>query len=345
MLNLAQEIATRGYAVDLVLARAQGPLLSQVPDSVRLVDLKASRVLASLPALVRYLRHTQPQTLLAALHYVNLVALWARRLARVPTRVVVSERNHLSREAELAPHRSLCLMPYLIKNFYPWADDIVAVSHGVADDLSQVTRLCRERIKVIYNPVVTSELKEKMTAPLQHPWFAPDQPPVVLAMGRLSRQKDFPTLIRAFARVRQSRPARLLILGEGQDRANLEVLIGKLGLNQEVSLPGFVANPYPYMSRAALFVLSSAWEGLPGVLIEALYCRVPLVSTDCPSGPREILKNGLYGQLVPVGEVMALARAMEKALSGQVQPPPRESWRRFASEEVVEEYLRVLLEG
>ncbi len=339
LLNLAHEIAKRGYAVDLVFARAKGPLLSEVPASVRLVDLNASRVLTSLPALVRYLQREQPRALLTALHYVNIVALWARRLARVRTKVVVSERNHLSHEAE-----SLRLMPYLIRHFYPWADDVVAVSQGVADDLSQVTRLCRERIKVIYNPVVTSELKEKVEVSLQHPWFAPGQPPVVLAVGRLSRQKDFPTLIQAFARVRQSRSARLMILGEGRDRPGIEALIRKLGLEQEVSLPGFVANPYPYMTRAALFVLSSAWEGLPGVLIEALYCGVPLISTDCPSGPREILKNGLYGQLVPVGDVMALARAIEKALSGQARSAPRESWQPFESEAVVDEYLKVLLE-
>ena len=172
-----------------------------------------------------------------------------------------------------------------MKHFYPWADYIIGNSQGVADDLSQVTGLPRQRIKILYNPVVTPEVREKALALLDHPWFEPGQPPVVLAVGRLTKQKDFPSLIRAFAQVLPKRPARLLILGEGVDRPMLEELVEQLGLQDHVSIPGFVENPYAYMSRASLYVLSSRWEGLPTVLIEALYCGLPIVATDCPSGP------------------------------------------------------------
>lgn len=341
-LNVVQAIAARGYAVDLVLCRATGPYLAEVPESVRVVDLCAQRVLLSLPALARYLRECEPRALYSVMH-ANLVALWAQRLAGSTTRVVVSERNTLSSmQQHYASDPRMWLMPALIKRFYPWAAGVVAVSRGVADDLARVTGIPRSRVQVIYNPVVTPRLRVKAQAALEHPWFGPDQPPVVLGAGRLTAQKDFSTLIRAFAQARQARPARLLILGEGEERAALEALVRQLGLEQDVSLPGFVANPYPYMVRASLFVLSSRWEGLPGVLVEALYCGTPLVSTDCPSGPREILADGRYGRLVPVGDVEAMARAMEAVLGGESARPPGESWRPFELEVVVGQYIDVL---
>jgi glycosyltransferase involved in cell wall biosynthesis len=343
MLKLAAGIAARGYAVDLVLARAEGPFLAEVPESVRLVNLNARRVLTSLPALVHYLQRKRPAALLSVLH-ANMVALWARRLAHVPTRVVVSERNTLSCSVQhYASDLRMRLAPQLIRHFYRWADGIVAVSKGVADDLSRTSGIPAERIQVIYNPIVTPELRTKAQAPLEHPWFGAGEPPVILAVGRLTTQKDFLTLVRAFALVRQRRAARLLILGEGEEWRALEALAERLGLEKDVSLPGFVANPYPYMTRASLFVLSSRWEGLPGVLIEALYCGLPLISTDCPSGPREILANGRYGQLVPVGDAMALARAIERSLNDQKPGQSPESWRPFELDTAVNQYLDILL--
>src|SRR5687768_4163009 len=183
MLNLAHGVAERGYAVDLVLAQAKGPYLSGVHKSVRIVDLKASRVLTSLPALVRYLRKEQPQALISALNYANVVALWARRLVGIPSRVLVNEQNTVSHSAYNSTKRRQRMVPYLMKHFYPWADYIIGNSQGVADDLSQVTGLPRQRIKILYNPVVTPEVREKALALLDHPWFEPGQPPVVLAVG------------------------------------------------------------------------------------------------------------------------------------------------------------------
>ncbi|MBK9711683.1 MAG: glycosyltransferase [Kouleothrix sp.] len=343
MLNLACGLADRGYAVDLVLAQAEGPYLSDIPESVRLVDLKASRVLTSLPALVRYLRRERPAAMLASWEHANIIALWARYLAGTAMHLVLNEQNTLSSSTQQEASRQGRLIPRLAKQFYPWADGFVAVSQGVADDLAEVTRIPRESIRVIYNPIVTPDLRDKMRAPLEHPWFAPGQPPVVVAVGRLRPQKDFPTLLQAFARVRAERPARLLILGEGTERPALESLVKQLGLEQDVGLPGFVKNPYAYLSRAALFALSSRWEGLPTVLIEALYCGAPVVSTDCPSGPREILAGGAYGPLVPVGDVAALARAMALALDGKTPRASEESWQRFEMGTMVEQYVNVLL--
>lgn len=347
LLKLAGGIAERGYDVDLVLSELAGPFVDEIPEMVRVVDLHVPRTAFALPALVRYLRREEPQALLSALNYVNLVALWARRLARVPTRLVVSQRNTLSysylsgRSASVRGN----LMRFLIKRCYPWADGIVAVSGGVADDLAVATGIARTRIQVIYNPIVTPELEQLAQAPLDHPWFGPGQPPVILAVGSLTAQKDFVTLIRAFGQVRQRRQARLLILGEGKERIKLESLIRELNLEDAVSLPGFVKNPYPYMAHAAAFALSSRWEGLPGVLIEALYARVPIVATDCPSGPREVLAEGVYGRLVPVGDAGALADALDTTLEGQSLRPPSASWRPFEKETVVSQYLGLLLGG
>lgn len=343
MLNLAHGFAKYGHAVDLVLAQAKGPYLSEVNKSIRLVDLKALRVLSSLPTLARYLRHEHPTALISALDYANVVALWARRLARTSIRVLVNEQNTISRSARNSARRRQRIVPQLIKRFYPWADFVVGNSQGVANDLKQVTGLPWERIKILYNPVVMPELREKAWAPLDHPWFELDKPPVILAVGRLTKQKDFPTLIHAYAKVLQNQPARLLILGEGPDRAELETLVRQLGLEDTVAMPGFVENPYAYMSRSALYVLSSRWEGLPTVLIEALYCGAPVIATDCPSGPREILADGQHGQLVPVGDVAALARAMESGLAAKTPQPTKESWHPFTLEAVVNQYVQLLL--
>ncbi len=344
MLKLAAGIASRGYPVDLVLARAEGPFMAEVPDLIRLVDLKARRVVTSLPALTRYLRQEKPFALLALLH-ANMVAVWASRLGRVPMRLFVSERNTLSTESQqFSSDLRLKVMPVLARLFYPWADCVIAVSGGVASDLRQITNLPPERIKVIYNPIITPEFQLKANMPLEHPWFKPGEPPVILSVGRLSVQKGFDILIRAFDRVRQHRQARLIIIGEGEQRPALEALVSQLRMSSAVEMPGFIPNPYPYMVKAAVFVLSSRWEGLPGVLIEALYCSPRLISTDCPSGAREILANGKYGRLVPVDDVEQMESALLAALDGDGTRPGTESWRPFELETIVDQYIHLMLD-
>jgi glycosyltransferase involved in cell wall biosynthesis len=341
MLNLASGIASRGYSVDLVLARAEGPFMDEIPDLVRLIDLKASRVLSSTLALVRYLRRERPIAMLSVLH-ANIIALWARRLAGIPQRVILDEQNNLSSVARGEDDLRWHLYPWLAKWFYPWADGIIAVSVGVADDLAQLIKIRRERIQVIYNPIVTKELFDKSKALLEHPWFKSGEPPVLLAVGRLTAQKAFDVLIRAYAQVRKKMQVRLMILGEGEDRPALEAMIREYALEQDISMPGFVPNPYPYMAHAAAFVLSSRWEGLPTVLVEAMALGAPIISTDCPSGPREILMGGRYGTLVPVGDPSALADAITTNLTANVLRPSQESWKAFELESVVDQYINML---
>lgn len=347
MLNLASGLSGNGFAVDLALAQPEGPYMDQIPDSVRLVPLRSDtqsrlRTISSLPALIRYLRQERPDAMLTALH-ANFIALWARRLANVPVRIVITEHNTFSRRNTHTPGAYNWITPRLIRRFYPWADEVVAVSQGVADDLALATGFPRNRIRVIYNPIIFPELRNKAEESIEHPWFQPGQPPVVLGVGRLAEQKDFGMLIRSFGRVREHRPARLMILGEGEERPVLDALIRKLRLEEDVQLPGFVPNPYPFMTHAAVFVLSSQWEGLPTVLVEALFCGVPLIATDCQSGPKEILRDGKYGRLVPVGDEAALAGAIEDSLDqqnrSQVNP---ESWRPFEMHTVIDQYLRIL---
>jgi len=344
IVNLAQGFAGRGLKVDLVLAKAEGAYLSQIPLQVRVVDLGARRVLCSLPGLVRYLRRERPQAMLSTLNHANIIALWAKKLAHVPTRLVVREANTVSMEATNVATLKGKLMPHLIRIFYPWADAIVANSRGVAEDLMKLTGLPPDNIKVIYNPVVTPELFVKAEEPLDHPWFGPGEPPVILGVGRLTKQKDFPTLIRTFALVRKERPARLMILGEGEERPNLEALVRELGLEEDVALPGFVENPYKYMKRAAVFVLSSRWEGLPNALIEALALGAPVVATDCHGGPREILEDGKWGHLVPIGDIEALAKAILNVLyKPELQEGAIERVTQlFGLDYVIMEYLKAM---
>lgn len=344
MLNLAHGLADRGYTLDLVVARAEGPYKDFVDHRVRVVDLNATRVLRSVPKLMRYLSNTCPTTLLSTLDYANVIALWANRLARTPTRIIVLEQNTISISCGQSPQWRQRIMPRLVRFSYPWAEYIVGNSQGVADDLMHVTGLPRKRIHVIYNPVVTPEVGKKAKIRPTHPWFAPGQPPVVLAVGRLTPQKDFVTLIRAFARVRRSRAVRLVILGEGTERHELGALVRLLKLEEDVSLPGFVENPYSYMAHAAVFVLSSRWEGLPTVLIEALSCGTRVISTDCPSGPREILAGGLYGALVPLQNASVLAETIAAALEGRTPTPSAEGWQPYELNTVIDQYAHILFD-
>ncbi len=342
MLNLAQGITARGYRVDLILARAEGAYMADIPRAVRVIDLKSQRVLSSIPALAQYLRQEHPMAVLSILH-ANIPVLWAKRLAGYRGRVIVSEHNTLSLVAGGTADLRWRIFPLLAKWIYPLADKVIAVSNGVADDLAITARLPRENIQVIYNPIVTPDLVKKSKATFEHPWFRTGEPPVVLAIGRLTHQKAFDTLIHVFYQVLKIMSARLLILGEGEDRRMLEQLVSRLGMKQDVFLPGFVSNPYPYLARAAMFVLSSRWEGLPTVLVEAMSLGIPVVSTDCPSGPREILDNGHYGRLVAIGDNNALVQAVLAGLNSEVPCPPRESWQPFELETVVNQYIEVLL--
>ena len=342
-INLAQGLIDRGYAIDFVLQQVNETNIQRMPKKARVVDLGVSRAINSLLGLARYLRTERPVALLSVITYTNVIALLAQRMVNFKGKVMVIEHNTFSPWNQQFPKITRWLLPKLVASCYPWAGRIIAVSEGVADDLCEATGLSRKKVQVIHNPVITDQLRAQTRIPLYHPWYEPGQPPVLLAVGRLSPEKDFPTLIKAFDRVRRLRPVRLLILGEGEMRTELQSLITSLGLDQDVSLPGFVDNPYHYMAHSAMLILSSLWEGLPTVLVEALYCGTPIVATDCPSGPREILCDGKYGRLVPVANPIILAEAIETTLDSNNSPASEESWKSFDLECVLDQYLSSLL--
>jgi glycosyltransferase involved in cell wall biosynthesis len=341
VVNLCKGLASREVEVELVLMRARGPFLADVDASVTVVDLDCRHDLNALRRLKRYLRHRRPVLLLSVLTKTNVVAVWARALARVGTRVVVNAQTNP--QEFFAEHRSLRhrVLARAVRSTYRRADGIVAVSEGVRRGLAAFLRMTPEVIDVAYNPIVTPELLDARRHP-PHPWLDDGGAPVVVAVGRLIAAKDYPTLIRAIARVRGERPVRLLILGEGPDRPQLHRLVAEVGLDDDVAMPGNVGSPASSVARAAVYALSSRREGLPSALIEALPWGVPIVATDCTSGPREVLDHGRHGRLVPVGDETALASALLDALDGRIAPPEPRAWAPFTVEAVINRYLAVL---
>ncbi|WP_397473708.1 glycosyltransferase [Pusillimonas sp.] len=343
MVSLANGLSAKGLDVDLVLAREAGVYLTDVSRKVRIVNLDVRRTLQALWPLARYLRYERPATLISAMNYVNIIASWARRLSGVPCHLVLTEHANLSHLlADSRPKLAWCL-PRLMRGAYAKADAIVAVSDGVAHDLAAILHCNPRHIHTRHNPIETTALAIKSQEGLDHPWFEPNQPPVVIAAGRLSPEKDYPTLIRAFAILHRKQAVRLVILGEGDQRAALQTLIDELDCSPDVLLAGFQANPYKWMSRAAAFVLCSRWEGFGNVLVEAMACGTPVVSTACPSGPEEILAGGRWGRLVDVGDAEGLAAAIEQTLLDESPPDVRRRAQDFNVERTVDAYLPLLL--
>ena len=281
-----------------------------------------------------YIRQERPDCILPSVSGPEDAMLLAARLA--PGSPPIVPIVH----AMLRPYRKI-RSKYLL--LYPHADHVVGVSRGVAANVADVPGVDRSKVSAIYNPVYSDEMPKRALKSLDHPWMNDDGPPVVLAAGRFSKDKDFPTLLRAFRRLSERRLVRLLILGEGRWRKRYEALIHRLDLSDRVSMPGKVDDPLPYMARAAVFVLSSLREGFGLVLIEALACGCPVVSTDCPCGPFEILEGGRWGELVPVGKDDELADAIERTLDN---PLPREVLRRraefFTVDKAVDQYEKLI---
>lgn len=341
MVRLANGFAALGHRVDLVLVKAEGPYLSEVGQGVRIVDLDKGRVLASLIPLIRYLRRERPVAMLSALTHANIIALLARKLAEVPLRLVVSEHSAPSGNLRCGGvvNRILRMLMYRL---YPHADSIVSISRGVQDELQHFLDVAPEKFCTIYNPVDIGTIRRLSLCGPDHAWFTHHDVPVILAVGRLTAAKDFPTLLRAFALLREKRRLRLIILGKGEEEAALRKLADALGISGDVDFPGFQENPYGWMAVCDLYVMSSAWEGLGGALLEAMACGARVVSTDCRAGPGEILEGGRWGRLVPVGDTSAMADAMEAALNDPHPPDVRERANAFRADQAIEAYANVL---
>ncbi len=343
--------------IDLVVASAHGEYREHVPAIVNIIDLECSfdfrtkSLIQIIPKIHHYLQNHRPQVILSCLPGLNCLSLLASLGLGYRPRIFLAEhtlplRQWMQQEtASQKPPTGLLprLTGPLMHFTYPWAKGIIAVSDGIAAELQKVLGLRQaSAISVIYNPVVDAALMAQAEAPIPHPWLLEGQAPVFLAVGRLARQKDYPTLIGAFHQLRQHHQAKLIILGEGELREQLEALIAELSLTEDVLLLGFQANPYAYMSRAKAFILASRWETFGMVLVEALACGCPVISTDCNYGPREILGDGVYGTLVPVGNVNALAIAMHQML--QQDHCDRDRLRKHGCTFTVEQSTRQYLE-
>jgi glycosyltransferase involved in cell wall biosynthesis len=364
----------------------EGPLCDKIPENVNLVQLKASSSLRGffyalvvdpasfryvvkmfiqarklpgtfrfMPAVVDYLKTSHPAGLLSALPRANINAVLAKRCSGELTRVIVGVHVNYSvqeHEYQGGNKPGVGYMQAFVRRYYRQADAVVAVSKGVADDISKYLRLPRDRVTAIYNPIATREVQALARENTNHPWFESGNVPVILGIGRFVTQKNFPLLLRAFARVREKLPARLVLLGGDESSAEqclqqkeLAELAERLGVRDDFDMPGFVDNPFSYMRKAALFVLSSRWEGFGNVLVEALLCGCPVVSTNCPSGPTEILADGKYGRLVPIDDEGELADAICWTLDN---PPDKEFLRargeEFSVDNAVECYHRLIFD-
>ncbi|QFT90671.1 N-acetylgalactosamine-N,N'-diacetylbacillosaminyl-diphospho-undecaprenol 4-alpha-N-acetylgalactosaminyltransferase [Bacillus sp. THAF10] len=319
-LNLSEEFVHRGYEVDLLVAEAEGEYKDLVPAGVNLIDLKKPRLISCIPDIRKYMSEQKPDAFISAKDYINLTVIFAKLLARSKTNLIVSTRVNISRQLEVLNSRNFKVVAKLVKHFYRFADHVVGVSKGVADDLYKITGIDRKKIHVVYNPVVTEGLLAKAEEEVEHPWFH-EEVPVVVTVGRFDKAKDYPTLLNAFRVLQDSKKARLMLVGDGPERSHLESLVEEYKLQDVVDFIGFQSNPYPFMKKADLFVLSSAYEGFGNVVAEALAVGTPVVSTDCPSGPGEILDRGKYGTLVRVGDYIGLSKAIKETLEN---PLPKE---------------------
>jgi glycosyltransferase involved in cell wall biosynthesis len=341
--HLLPAIARRGYRVDLLKVRGHGPELVEQTGGLRIIDLGQRQTYACLPALTRYLRRERPSVLLADKDRVNRAALLAHRLAGSHARLLLRLGTTVSVNLANRGKLERLVQRSSMRHLYPLAHRVLVPSHGVAEDLSAFARLPRRLIQVVPPPVIPDGLFHAPPPPPTHPWFSDPEVPLILGVGQLNARKDFATLVRGFARLRARRHCRLLILGRGGERESLLELGRQLGVAADLDLPGFVADPYPYLAHADLFALASRWEGLGFVLIEALAFGTPVVATDCPSGPAEILDHGRCGPLVPIADDVALADAMEQTLDA---PLPAEVLQAAAApygvEAAVDAWLQVM---
>lgn len=338
-LTLLEDFAARGHEIDLIVMQRRGELIGEVPPTAHLLELGVARIRNVVRPLSHYLRERRPDALQVSMWPLTITAIIAWRLTRSAARLVVSDHNALSMQYAGNPF-VLQLLKMTTRLFYPLADARVVVAAATADDLAGLSGLGRERFEVIYNPVFA---RDAATTPeIETMWGAADGR--IINVGSLKAQKNQALLIRGFAQVRKVRAARLMILGAGELEAELRQLSGSLGVADDVIFAGFVSNPWPYYASADLFALSSDYEGFGNVLVEAMHSGLPVVATDCESGPREILDGGRYGRLVPVGDERALADAM---LAGLDRPTDTMRLRQRAEElsgkGTADRYLELLL--
>ncbi|MGP4105990.1 glycosyltransferase [Virgibacillus sp. L01] len=314
-IRLATAFSKNGYDVDLIVGRAQGGYIDRIPSNINIIDFKRDKVYKTIPQLNKYMRSAKPDAVISGGEAPNITLIIAKMLTlKVNTKIIVSIRTHLTTELRRTRIFNKKVLKYLGKILYHFADEVVAVSKGVAEDASLIFGLDKEKVKVIYNPIVDGGIAHNSNKQLSHPWLNDKKVPVLLGAGRLVPQKNFALLVKAFSIVCRLVDVKLVIVGEGPEKDNLERAISDLELNGQVDLVGYQPNPYVYMKRSDVFVLSSDWEGFGNVIVEAMACGLKIVSTNCPSGPSEILDHGNYGYLVDTNNPELLADAILQAL-------------------------------
>ncbi|HEU0030828.1 MAG TPA: glycosyltransferase [Kofleriaceae bacterium] len=344
-ITLLRHLDRTKFEPSIALLRREGSFVGEIPPDVRTIELGTRRLAVSVPALARVLRQERPDVVFAMQGGANIVAAMAHVLARSKARLVVSERSAL-RRVDRSPTRMAIELPAKMAT-YRLADVVTAVSRGVADDLVSALGLAKTKVHVVYNPLVDDETRRQAAEPVDHPWFGGDVP-VLLAIGRLVAIKDYPTMLRAFAIVRASRRVRLFVLGEGPLHRELEAQAQQLGLADDVVFHGFDPNPFKYLARSKLLIHASRAEGLPGGIIQAMSCGVPVVSTDADFGPREVIENGVSGFLVPVGDPHVLAdraaRLLDDAqLHARMSEAARRGAERFTTVAAMAKYQGAML--
>ncbi|WP_170007318.1 glycosyltransferase [Bacillus fonticola] len=334
----------------MVLNKKEGVFVNQLSSKIPIYELKTKRMRDSIPALLKFLKEEKPDLLISGMSHVNLITIIANRISKNKTKIIVTEHANLSSVNKKSKKNTLfnIIKLILMKKLYPKTERIISVSKGVQDDLRKYIKLDNEQMKVIYNPVISNTLYVKAAEQVNHSWYENKKNPIIIGIGRLTRQKDFENLIQAFSILKSRVDSRLIILGEGKDREKLEKLIKDLGLEEYVDLHGFEENPYKFLRNADMFVLSSKYEGLPTVLIEALALKCNIVSTDCPSGPNEILRDGEFGRLVPIENSELLAEAMINGIEKPLNINDNEeleNWlNEFDSSQVANNYLNLIKE-
>ncbi len=338
MLMFCAEASRQGHRVELVISKAGGHLQALVPPEIPVVNLGCSRTRQAIVKLAWRLRATRPDALFTTVRNTNVIGICAAKLSRLDIPVVVRE----SSAPISSPKKSLvdAITNQLVPLTYSRARGIIAVSDGVARELLSMSRSLEGRVKVIPTPVISSDMLAQADLPIDHPWFTNPEAPVIVCAARIERNKGYDTLISAFHQLRQTTRVKLIVLGNGFYRTEVQRRVAELKLSSDIDFLGFVTNPFPYMRQAHALVLASEYEGLPNVLIQALAFGTPVVSTDCKSGPAEILCHGKYGQLVPVGDAPALAQALGEAIRKPRQIEAQKYVRaKYSAERATVEYL------
>lgn len=344
MLTLLEGFISKGYPVDLVVTKNAkvDERKHLIPEGVNLIRLKSMRTATSVLPLASYLLKNKPRVLLSGGPSCNCVALIAKIITKTSTRVIITEHSLTSVDV-FDTHKVLHkAIPFLVKKLYPRADSIVAVSKAVATDLSSFSGLPIEAIEVIYNPVVTRQLLEKASMRCNHPWLINKERPVILFVGRLANVKNLPLIIKSFYRVLNKIDCRLLVIGDGPEKNNIEKLIRDLKIEDNIDLVGYSKNPYPYIKAADVLVLASKWEGLPTVLIESMVLGTPVVATDNLDGAKEILENGKYGVLAGSNDELSLSIAIIKSFEVNNKEEIINRANFFTLEKSVDQYIKLI---